>query len=67
MDFAISATIEWKKKEGGQIPRFCQRAEKTVKHKGNSDTSHSWSPINGPQEPGKETGWPGDQRKNRDY
>ena len=48
-----------------QIPGSCQRAEEADEHEGDGDTNCSWCPWNGPQEPGKETGWIGDQRKNR--
>ena len=38
-----------------------------MEHEGDSGTNCSQCPQNGPQRPGKETGWTGDQRKNWDH
>ena len=42
--------------------------EKAVEHEVSGDTNSCWKPLNGPQNPTKETGGTGDKRKkNRDH
>ena len=48
-----------------QIPRPCWRTEKFAEQIVHRDTNCSRSPWNSPQEPGQETGWTEDQRKDR--
>ena len=56
-----------RKRTDKQILGSCQRAEKVVEHKGDGNTSSSWSTKNGPQGLGKKTGGISVQKKNRDH
>ena len=50
-----------KKKKTGQVPGFCQRAEKVMEHKGDSDSNKSWDPEDSkPEHRKEETRWTGD-------
>ena len=56
-----------RRRKDRQIPGSSQRAEKVVKHEGDSDTIYNWRTLNGPQRFAKETEGIGNQGKNRDY
>ena len=61
------AIVYKQKKNKGKILWSCQRAKKNVEHGGDGDSSCSWSPWNGHQRVGNDTGGAGDQRKNWDH
>ena len=50
-----------------KYPDFVWELKKVEEQESDSDTNYSYCPQNNPQEYGKETGWTGDQRKNRKY
>ena len=60
VDFAVPVDNRVKVKKrwkAEQKPGPCQRTENVVDHEGNGDANHSWSPSNGPKEPGEEIRW----------
>ena len=44
---------------------FMRKLNTTEEHENGGDTNCKWSTCNGPQRPGKETGWIDGQRENR--
>ena len=68
MDFAIPMDHRVKKRKQNIDKNLdLAREQKTVKHKGDSDTICSWCTWNSPQKFGKEILGIGSQRKNQDH